>query len=325
MATLTYRQALNEALAEELERDNSVFLIGEEVGEYEGAFKVSQGLLKKFGAERVIDTPISEAGFVGLAVGAAMYGLRPIVEFMNWSFALVAFDQIVNNAGSIRFMSGGQFSLPIVFRGPSGGGTQIGATHSHSLESWLAHVPTFTVINPAFPADAKGLLKSAIRSNNPVCFFEGERLYGIQGEVPEEKDFLLPIGKARLVTEGNDVTIVSSGFSTHVVLKAIEELSKENISVELVDLRTIKPYDFDLLASSLKKTNRLVIVEEGKPFAGWGAQIAYDVQRLLFDELDAPIYRVSNLDLPNPYNGKLEQEVLPNPTRVVKAVKEVLR
>lgn len=325
MATLTYRQALNEALSEELERDNTVFLIGEEVGEYGGAFKVSQGLLKKFGPERIIDTPISEAAFTGLAVGAAMYGLRPIVEFMDWSFALVAFDQIINNAGSIRFMSGGQFNFPIVFRGPSGGGTQIGATHSHALENWLANVPTFTVINPAFPADAKGLLKSAIRSNNPVCFFEGERLYGIQGDVPEEKDFLVPIGKAQIVTEGKDVTVLSSGFSTHVVLQALETLSKENISVEMIDLRTIKPYDFDLVASSLQKTNRLVIVEEGKPFAGWGAQIAYDVQHLLFDELDAPIYRVSNLDIPNPYNGKLEQEILPNPLRVIQAVHNVLR
>ncbi|KIE58340.1 pyruvate dehydrogenase [Methylacidiphilum kamchatkense Kam1] len=325
MANLTYRQALNEALSEELERDHTVFLIGEEVGEYGGAFKVSQGLLKKFGPERIIDTPISEAAFTGLAVGAVMYGLRPIVEFMNWSFALVAFDQIINNAGSIRFMSGGQFKFPIVFRGPSGGGTQIGATHSHALENWLANVPTFTVINPAFPADAKGLLKSAIRSNNPVCFFEGERLYGIQGEVPEEKDFLVPIGKAQIVTEGKDVTVLSSGFSTHVVLQALETLSKENISVEIIDLRTIKPYDFDLIASSIQKTNRLVIVEEGKPFAGWGAQIAYDVQQLLFDELDAPIYRVSNLDIPNPYNGKLEQEILPNPLRVIQAVHNVLK
>jgi pyruvate dehydrogenase E1 component beta subunit len=323
MAKITYRQALNQAMAEEMERDSSVFLIGEEVAEYQGAFKVSQGLLQRFGAKRVVDTPISEAAFSGLAVGAALYGLRPIVEFMNWSFSFVAFDQLINNVGSLRFMSGGQFDLPMVFRGPSGGGTQIGATHSHCPESWFAGVPALTVVSPAFPEDAKGLLKSSIRSNNPVFFFEGEWLYGLEGEVPDA-EFLTPIGEARLCREGADLTIVSAGYSTHTALSAAEALSASGKEADVIDLRTIKPYDFDRIAQSVQKTNRLLIVEENKPFAGWGAQIAYDVQRRLFDWLDAPILRVTGLDIPQPYNGKLEAEVLPNVERILAAARPLL-
>lgn len=323
MAEITFREALNQAMVEEMERDERVFLMGEEVAEYNGAYKVSQGLLKKFGPKRVIDTPISETGFTGLGVGAAMHGLRPIVEFMTWSFSLVAFDQIVNNAGQVRYMSGGQFSVPIVFRGSSGGGLQVGATHSHTPENWYASIPALTVITPAFPDDAKGLLKSAIRSNNPVCFIENEKLYGFKGEVPEG-DILVPIGKAKIRREGEDVTLVANSASTHRALEAAEVLAQEGINAEVIDLRTIKPLDFETIANSVCKTNRLVIVEENKPFAGWGAQVAYQVQRELFDDLDAPVIRVTGLDVPQPYNGLLEKEVMPNVDRVLTAVRESL-
>jgi pyruvate dehydrogenase E1 component beta subunit len=315
MPTLTYREALNEALSEEMERDDRVMLMGEEVAEYDGAYKVSKGLLKKFGPKRIIDTPISETGFSGLAIGAAMYGLRPVVEFMTWSFSLVAYDQIVNNAAQIRYMSGGQFS--------SGGGLQVGATHSHTPENWYANVPGLTVITPAFPDDAKGLLKSAIRSNNPVCFLENEKLYGYKDEVPEG-DVLVDIGKARVRREGTDLTIVSNSGSTHRALAAAAKLESEGISVEVIDLRTIKPLDFATIATSVAKTNRVLIVEENKPFAGWGAQVAYQVQRELFDDLDAPVHRLTSLDVPQPYNYGLEQAVLPNQDRVIAAIKEVL-
>jgi pyruvate dehydrogenase E1 component beta subunit len=323
MPTLTYREALNEALSEEMERDDRVMLMGEEVAEYDGAYKVSKGLLKKFGPKRIIDTPISETGFAGLAIGAAMYGLRPVVEFMTWSFSLVAYDQIVNNAAQVRYMSGGQFSFPIVFRGSSGGGLQVGATHSHVPENWYANVPGLTVITPSFPDDAKGLLKSAIRSNNPVCFLENEKLYGYKDEVPEG-EFLTEIGKARVRREGNDLTIVSNSGSTHRALNAAKRLEAEGISVEIIDLRTIKPLDFATIAASVTKTNRVLIVEENKPFAGWGAQVAYQVQRELFDDLDAPVHRLTSLDVPQPYNYGLEQAVLPNEERVVAAIKAVL-
>jgi len=323
MPTLTYREALNEALSEEMERDERVMLMGEEVAEYNGAYKVSKGLLAKFGPKRVIDTPISETGFSGLAIGAAMYGLRPVVEFMTWSFSLVCFDQIVNNAAQVRYMSGGQLSVPIVFRGSSGGGLQVGATHSHTPENWYANVPGLTVITPAFPDDAKGLLKSAIRSNNPVCFIENEKLYGYSDEVPEG-EYLTDIGKARVRREGSDITIVSNSGSTHRALNAAKTLEAEGISVELVDLRTVKPLDFATIAESVSKTNRVLIVEENKPFAGWGAQVAYQIQRELFDDLDAPVHRVCSIDVPQPYNGRLEQAVLPNEERIISAVKEVL-
>ena len=323
MPTITYREALNQALSEEMERDDKVFLMGEEVAEYNGAYKVSQGLLEKFGPKRVIDSPISETGFTGLAIGAAMYGLRPVIEYMTWSFSLVAYDQIVNNAAQVRYMSGGQFSIPLVMRGSSGGGLQVGATHSHTPENWYANVPALTVITPAFPDDAKGLLKSAIRSNNPVCFLENEKLYGYKDEVPEG-EYLTPIGKARVVKSGGDFTIVSNSGSTHRALNVVKTLEAQGIHAELIDLRTIKPLDFDTIAESVSRTNRLLIVEENKPFAGWGAQVAYEVQKELFDDLDAPVYRVTSLDVPQPYNGRLEQAVLPNEERILAAVKELL-
>jgi len=323
MPTITYREALNQALSEEMERDDKVFLMGEEVAEYNGAYKVSQGLLDKFGPKRVIDSPISETGFTGLGIGAAMYGLRPVIEFMTWSFSLVAYDQIVNNAAQVRYMSGGQFSVPIVFRGSSGGGLQVGATHSHTPENWYANVPALTVITPAFPDDAKGLLKSAIRSNNPVCFLENEKLYGYKDEVPEG-EHLTPIGKARVVKAGSDFTIVSNSGSVHRAMNAMKKLEEQGIHAELIDVRTIKPLDFDTIAASVSKTNRLLIVEENKPFAGWGAQVAYEVQRELFDDLDAPVHRLTSLDVPQPYNGRLEQAVLPNEERILAAVKELL-
>jgi pyruvate dehydrogenase E1 component beta subunit len=323
MPTLTYREALNQALSEEMERDDRVMLMGEEVAEYDGAYKVSQGLLKKFGPKRIVDTPISETGFSGLAIGAAMYGLRPVVEFMTWSFSLVAYDQIVNNAAQVRYMSGGQFSFPIVFRGSSGGGLQVGATHSHVPENWYANVPGLTVITPSFPDDAKGLLKSAIRSNNPVCFLENEKLYGYKDEVPEG-EFLIDIGKAKVRREGNDLTIVSNSGSTHRALAAAQKMEAEGISCEVIDLRTIKPLDFATIAASVTKTNRVLIVEENKPFCGWGAQVAYQVQRELFDDLDAPVHRLTSLDVPQPYNFGLEQAVLPNEERVIAAIKAVL-
>jgi pyruvate dehydrogenase E1 component beta subunit len=324
MQVITYREALNQALSEEMERDERVFLMGEEVAEYDGAYKVSQGLLKRFGPKRVIDTPISETGFAGLGVGAAMYGLRPVVEFMTWSFSMVCYDQIVNNAAQIRYMSGGQFSVPIVFRGSSGGGLQVGATHSHTPENWFANVPALTVITPAFPDDAKGLLKSAIRSNNPVCFIENEKLYGFKDEVPDGEDFLLPIGKGRIRREGGDVTIIANSGPTHRALAAAKSLAEEGINAEVIDLRTVKPLDFDLIAASVVKTNRVVIVEENKPFAGWGAQVAYQIQKELFDQLDAPVTRVTSLEVPQPYNGRLEQSVLPSEERIIAAVREVL-
>ena len=252
-----------------------------------------------------------------------MYGLRPVVEYMTWSFSLVAYDQIVNNAAQVRYMSGGQFSVPIVFRGSSGGGLQVGATHSHTPENWYANVPALTVITPAFPDDAKGLLKSAIRSNNPVCFIENEKLYGYKDEVPEG-DILVEIGKAKVRREGNDLTIVSNSGSTHRALNAAKMLEAEGISIEVIDLRTIKPLDFATIAASVTKTNRVLIVEENKPFAGWGAQVAYQVQRELFDDLDAPVHRLCSLDVPQPYNFGLEQSVLPNEERVMAAIKEVL-
>lgn len=323
MQNITVREALNQALAEEMERDEKVFLVGEEVAEYDGAYKVSQGLLKKFGAKRVIDAPISENGFSGLSIGATMLGLRPVVEFMTWSFSLVAFDQIINNAAQVRYMSGGQFSVPIVFRGSSGGGLQVGATHSHTPENWYANVPALTVITPAFPDDAKGLLKSAIRSNNPVCFIENEKLYGFKDEVPTE-EYLTPIGKARVRRQGKDVTLVSNSASVHRALGAAEKLALNGVEAEVIDLRTIKPLDLATILESIAKTNHLVTVEENKPYCGWGSQVAYEVQRYAFDDLDAPIMRVTGVDVPQPYNGRMEQAVMPNEERIIAMVEKVL-
>jgi pyruvate dehydrogenase E1 component beta subunit len=323
MPIITLRQALNQAIAEEMERDENVFLIGEEVAEYNGAYKVSEGLLDKFGPKRVIDTPISEGAFTGLAVGAATYGLRPIVEYMTWSFSLVAFDQIINNAGQVRYMAGGQFEVPLVLRGNSGGGLRVGATHSHTPENWYANVPALTVITPAFPDDAKGLLKSAIRSNNPIIFIENEVLYGIKGEVPEG-DHLTPIGKGKIRREGSDITFIANSACVHRALEAADMLAKDGVEAEVIDIRTVKPLDFDLIAESVRRTNRVVIVEENKPFAGWGAQVAYMIQRHLFDELDAPVIRVASLDAPQPYNAKLEDYLMPSAERAYKAAKAVL-
>jgi pyruvate dehydrogenase E1 component beta subunit len=308
MAVITMREALNQALSEEMQRDERVFLMGEEVAEYQGAYKVSSGLLQKFGPKRVIDTPISESGFAGLGVGAAMMGLRPVVEFMTWSFSMVAYDQIVNNAGAIRYMSGGQYSIPIVFRGSSGAGLQVGATHSHTPENWYANVPALTVITPAFPDDAKGLLKSAIRSNNQV----------------PEGDLVIPIGQARIRREGSDVTLIANSASTHVALAAAAKLEADGISAEVIDLRTIKPLDIPAILASVAKTNRVVIVEENKPYAGWGAQVAYEIQHRSFDNLDAPIERVTGLDVPQPYAKVLEQAVMPSEARVVEAAQKTL-
>jgi pyruvate dehydrogenase E1 component beta subunit len=306
-----------------MERDENVFLMGEEVAEYNGAYKVSQGMLDRFGPKRVVDTPISEEGFAGIGIGAAMVGLRPIVEFMTYSFSFVAFDQLVNNAANMRYMSGGQFSLPIVFRGNSGMAGSLGATHSHRPESLYAHIPGLTVVMPATPADAKGLLKSAIRSDDPVIFIEHENLLGEKGEVPEDREFLVPIGKANVVREGGDVTLITYSRSLVTTLKAAESLEGEGIDAEVIDLRTIRPLDLDTLLASITKTHRAVIVEEDWPYCGVGAGVADRIYQRVFDELDAPIRRVAAKDAPVPYNKKLENSMLPSVERISAAVKDV--
>ncbi|MEN9355460.1 MAG: Pyruvate/2-oxoglutarate dehydrogenase complex, beta subunit [Fibrobacterota bacterium] len=323
MAKIAYRDAVRDAMAEEMTRDSRVFLVGEEVAEYNGAYKCSKGLLDKFGAERVIDSPISEAGFGGMAIGAAMGGLRPIVEFMTWSFSFVAFDQIVNNAANMRYMSGGQIKVPIVFRGNSGGGHQIGATHSHAPEAIFASFPGLKVVVPAFAADAKGLLKTAIRDDNPVLVIENEALYGRESEVPDG-EYLVPLGKANVLQEGADVTIVTHGFTCWTVLEAAQELLKMGIRAEVIDLRSIKPLDYETIVRSVRKTGRLVCVDETKPFAGVSAQIAAEIGRSCFDHLDAPILRVTALDVPMPFSPALEDLCMPNQSRIIEAVKEVV-
>ena len=323
MPVLTYRDALNEALREEMERDADVFLMGEEVAEYDGAYKVSRGLLDTFGDRRVVDTPITELGFAGLGVGAAMAGLRPIIEFMTFNFALLAIDQVVNNAAKMSYMSGGQFRVPIVFRGPSGAALQLASQHSQSFDSWYANVPGLKVVAPATPADAKGLLKASIRDNNPVIFLEGEMLYNRKGEVPDG-EHLVPLGKADVKREGSDVTIVCYAGSVAPALKAADTLQREaGISCEVIDIRTIRPLDADALIASVRKTNRGVIVEEGWPFSGIGAQLVDTIQREAFDDLDAPLLRVTGADVPMPYNKKLERAAKPNAQRVIDAVKQV--
>jgi pyruvate dehydrogenase E1 component beta subunit len=321
--TIRFREALREAMIEEMERDDRVFLMGEEVGHYQGAYKVSEGMLEKFGERRVIDTPIAEGGFAGIGVGAAMVGLRPIVEFMTWNFSAVAFDQILNNAAKVRQMSGGQFDCPIVFRGPNASARQVGSQHSHAMEHFYATVPGLKVLAPAFPADAKGLMKAAIRDNNPVCFMESETLYSVKGEVPDG-EVLVEIGKAHVVREGTDCTLVAYSRMTHVAIEAAAALEKDGISVEIVDLRSLRPLDEDTVAESVRKTHRCVVVHEGWPYGGVGAELADRVQRLAFDWLEAPILRVAQLDVNMPYNAKLEQLCMPQPDRVIAAVKRVV-
>lgn len=320
---MSYRDALNQAMREEMRRDEKVFLIGEEVGYYQGAFKVSKGFVEEFGPKRVLDTPITEAGFTGLAIGAAMAGLHPIVELMTFNFGILAMDQIVNNAAKIRYMSGGQLSVPIVIRGPGSAAHQLGAQHSQSLEAWFAHVPGLKVIVPATPHDAKGLLKSAIRDPNPVIFIEAQLLYGTKGEV-SDGDYIVPIGHADVKREGRHVTVVAYSKMLLLVLEAAEELAGQGIDVEVVDPRTLKPLDVDTIVKSVKKTGRLVVIEEGWRFAGMGAQIAESVYSAAFDYLDAPIVRVTGEDVPIPYTRSLEDLAIPDRSRIVHAVQTLI-
>ena len=323
MKTIQFREALREAMTEEMRRDERVFLMGEEVAEYNGAYKVSQGMLAEFGAKRVIDTPIAELGFTGIGVGAAMNGLRPIIEFMTFNFSLVAIDQIINSASKMLNMSGGQFPVPIVFRGATGSAGQLGAQHSNSFDSWYANCPGLKVVVPSNPADAKGLLKSAIRDNDPVIFMESEQMYGDKGEVPEET-YYIPLGKAHIVKEGADVTLVGFGKIMKVVNAAAAALEKEGIHAEVIDLRTVRPIDYNTVIASVKKTNRLVIIEESWPLGSIATEVAFKVQKDAFDYLDAPVQRIMGGDVPLPYAPTLIQEYLPNPERVIKAVKEVM-
>jgi pyruvate dehydrogenase E1 component beta subunit len=324
MPLITYREAIRHALSEEIERDPNVVVMGEEVAQFNGAYKVTEGMLEKYGPTRIVDTPISEAGFIGMGVGASMLGVRPVMELMFWSFYSVAFDQILNNAANVRYMSGGQINCPIVIRGPANGGTNVGATHSHTPENVLANHPGVKVVVPATAYDAKGLLKTAIRDNDPVMFLENTILYGEKGEVPTE-EYLIPLGKADVKREGTDLTIVTYGRSVLHSLKAAEILEKEHgRSVEIVDLRTIRPLDIDTVLASVAKTHRVLIVEEQKPFASVGSQIAYMIQREAFDELDGPIHRLTTVDSPSIYSPPVETEQLPNPNRVLKAALEAL-
>ncbi len=324
MATLTYRDALNAALREEMHRDESVFLMGEEVGVYQGAYKVSRGLLEEFGPKRVVDTPITELGFTGLGVGAAMVGLRPVIEVMTFNFALLAMDQIINSAAKMRYMSGGQLGVPMVVRGPGGAALQLAAQHSQALEAHYAHIPGLKVVMPATPADAKGLLKSAIRDDNPVIFIEGEMLYNMKDEVPDEEDFTIPIGQAEVKRAGKDVTIICHSKTVMVALKAAEMLAEEGVDAEIVDLRTIRPLDERTVLESVARTHRCVVAEEGWPFAGVGAEVVDRIQRNIFDELDAPVLRVTGADVPMPYNKHLEKLAKVDPAKVVAAAKQVL-
>jgi pyruvate dehydrogenase E1 component beta subunit len=324
MPSVRYREALKQAMVDEMTRDDRVFLMGEEVGYYQGAYKVSEGMLERFGPERVVDAPIAENGFAGIGVGAAMVGLRPIIEFMTWNFSAVAFDQILSNASKIRQMSGGQFSIPIVFRAPNASAAQVGAQHSHAMEHFYAQMPGLKVIAPAFPADAKGLLKSAIRDDNPVLCFESETLYSVKGEVSEDPELLVPMGVANIVREGKDATIVAWSRIVHVALEAAATLSKEGIEIEVIDLRSLRPLDTDTILKSVAKTHRAIVAGEGWPYGGVGAEIVDRIQRLAFDDLDAPVERVQTLDLPMPYNAALEQLVIPQASGIVDAVKRSL-
>lgn len=323
MAVMTMREALNQAIREEMHRDQGVFLMGEEVAAYQGAYKVTKGLLQEFGDKRVIDTPITELGFAGLGVGAAMVGLRPIVEFMTFNFSILATDQIINSAAKMLYMSGGQFKIPIVFRGPGGSAFQVSSQHSQALESWFAYFPGLKVVMPSTPADAKGLLKSSIRDDDPVIFIEQERMYGNKGEVPDDEDFTIPLGVADVKREGSDVTIVARSLMVPVALKAADELQKLGLSCEVIDPRTIRPLDINTIVESVKKTNRVVIAEESHPFCGVGAEISAEINERAFDYLDAPVRRVSGVDVPMPYAKNLETMAIPGIEQIVAAVREV--
>jgi len=323
MAVVTMREALNQALREEMLRDENVFLMGEEVAAYEGAYKVTKDLLAELGDKRVIDTPITELGFAGLGVGAAMVGLRPIVEFMTFNFSILATDQIINSAAKMLYMSGGQFKIPIVFRGPGGSAFQVSSQHSQAIESWFAYFPGLKVVMPSTPADAKGLLKSAIRDDDPVIFIEQERMYGNKGEVPDDIDFIVPLGVADVKREGKDATIVARSLMVPVALKAAEILEKQGVSCEVIDPRTIRPLDLDTIIESVKKTNRVVVAEESHPFCGVGAEIASEITERAFDYLDAPVKRVSAADVPMPYAKNLEDLAVPGVEQIVAAVREV--
>lgn len=323
MRTIQFREAVAEAMSEEMRLDENIFLMGEEVAEYNGAYKASKGMLDEFGAKRVIDTPIAELGFAGIGVGAAMGGLRPIVEFMTWNFSMVAIDQIINNAAKIRQMSGGQLNVPITFRGPTASAGQLAATHSQAFESWYANCPGLKVVVPANPYDAKGLLKTAIRDDDPVLFMESEQMYGDKGEVPEE-EYTLPLGVADIKRSGSDVTVVSFGKILKVAQSAAEEMAKDGVEVELIDLRTVRPIDYDTIIESVKKTNRLVIVEEAWPLGNISTEISYMVQKRAFDFLDAPVIRINTADTPAAYAPTLLEAFLPNTEKVVKAIRSVM-
>ena len=326
MQTITYREALNQALAEEMERDETVFLMGEEVAEYDGAYKVSKGLLETFGEKRVIDSPIAELGFAGLGVGAAMGGLRPVIEFMTFNFSILALDQVINSAAKTYYMTGGQIPIPMVFRGPTGAALQLSAQHSQACETWYVHAPGIKLVTPGTPADAKGLLKAAIRDNDPVAFMEGELLYNVKGEVPDvdDGDFVIPLGKADVKREGSDVSIITHGKMVHVALQAAGKLEKDGIEAEVLDLRSLRPLDVEAILATVHKTNRVVYLEEGWPYAGIGSQIVATIQEEAFDYLDAPILRVTQADVPMPYAKNLEQMAKPDADRVVRACNRVL-
>jgi pyruvate dehydrogenase E1 component beta subunit len=324
MATISYREALNEALAEEMERDENVFLMGEEVGQYNGAYKVSKGLLERFGEKRVVDTPIAELGFAGLGIGAAMVGLRPVIEFMTFNFSLLALDQVFNSAAKMLYMTNGQFGCPMVFRGPTGAALQLSAQHSQALESTYVHFPGLKMCTPATPADAKGLLKASIRDNDPVIFMEGELLYALKGEVPDDDDYVIPLGVADVKREGKHVSIITHGKMVHIALQAARQMEKDGIEAEVVDLRTLRPLDVEAILRSVHKTNRAVYLEEGWPYAGIGAQIVELIQTEAFDDLDAPVARVTQADVPMPYNKALEKLAKPDAARVIEACSKVL-
>jgi pyruvate dehydrogenase E1 component beta subunit len=324
MSELRYREAVRAAMMEEMERDPLVYLVGEEVGHYQGAYKVSEGMLERFGEKRVIDAPITESGFTGISIGAAMVGLRPIVEYMTWNFSAVAFDQILNNAAKMRQMSGGQLNVPLVLRAPNGSARQVGSQHSHAMEHFYAHVPGLKVLAPATPADAKGLLKTAIRDDDPVLFMESETLYNVKGEVSDDPEHLVPMGKANVAREGRDLTIVAWSRMVMVALDAAKQLAEEGIEAEVIDVRSLRPLDEDTIAASVAKTHRAVVAHEGWPYGGVGAEIVDRIQRLVFDELDAPILRATTLDFPMPYSAKLEQYVIPQASRIIERARAVL-